>query len=91
MVESPEPHTLRIQGAITKIEPPHVALDVVSTVVPQARLASKLTELVTGKPAFVGEAQVETKITDAESGKILAEGVDRRVGGKKLDAAEFSS
>ena len=39
---------------------------------------------MTGKPGFVGEASIEAKLTDAETGELLAAGVDRRSGGKRL-------
>jgi hypothetical protein len=91
MVTTPQPNTLRAKVAITKAEKSDVVLDVVSTVVPQMRAASALKDLVTGKPAFVGEAQIEFKITDAVTGELLAEGVDARVGGKTLNADHFRS
>ena len=83
MVQKPGPHTFRIQVAITKAEESMVVLDVVSTIVPQVRALSTIKGLATGKPAFVGEASVEAKISDAQTGKLLAAVVDRRVGGKK--------
>lgn len=91
MVQKPGPNTLRIQVAITKLEESMVVLDVVSTVVPQARALSTLKGLATGKPAFVGEASVEAKVSDAQSGRILAAVVDRRVGKKKLEAEVFDT
>ena len=91
MVRSPGPNTLRIQVALTKVEESMVVLDVVSTVVPQARALSTLKGLATGKPAFVGEASVEAKLSDANSGKVLAALMDRRVGGKKLEAEAFDT
>jgi hypothetical protein len=48
---------------------------------------SASTEFVTGKPAFVGEATVEAKVTDARTGELLAAGIDRRVGGDKIEAS----
>lgn len=94
MVQAPGPHTLRIRVAITKLEESHVVLDVISTVpAPMNVLAleSRLQGLVTGKPSFVGEASVESKVMDAETGELLAAVVDRRVGGKTLDAESFDS
>ena len=94
MVDKPGPHTLRIQVAITKLEESHVVLDVISTVpAPMNVLAveSRVQGLVTGKPSFVGEASIEMKIKDAQTGEVLGAGVDRRVGGKKLDAESFDS
>ena len=91
LVSAPEPESLRVQVAVTKANEANVALNVVSTVVPQLRLASSLDQLATGKPAFVGEAQVEVKATDAFTGQLLAAGIDHRVGGKTLDASTFQS
>jgi hypothetical protein len=91
LVTVPEPHTLRAKVAITQAKESHVVLDVVSTVVPSAHAAASLTGLITGKPAFVGEGQVEAKATDAMTGELLEAGIDRRVGGKALTASEFSS
>ena len=68
-----------------------MALDVVSTVLPQAIALSALKTAVTGKPAFVGEACIAVKVTNADSGELLAAWVADRVGGKNLGKAEFSS
>ena len=38
--------------------------------------------IATGKPAFVGEASVELRATDAGTGTVLFEAVDSRVGTK---------
>ncbi len=88
MVTSPEPDTLRVQVALTKLEESHVVLDVVSTVV---LASSGLDKIITGKPAFVGEAEIEFKVTDAVTGELLAAGADHRVGGKFLQASHFTS
>ncbi len=50
-----------------------------------------LDKLITGKPAFVGEAEIEFKVKDAVSGELLAAGVDHRVGGKFLQASHLTS
>lgn len=91
MVTSPMPDTLRVQVALTKLEESHVVLDVVSTVVPVALALSGLDKAITGKPAFVGEAEIEFKVKDAVTGELLAAGVDHRVGGKFLQASHFTS
>ena len=91
MVTTPMPNTLRVQVAVTKVGESHVVLDVVSSVVPATLAASSLKKALTGKPAFVGEAEIEYKVLDATTGKLLAAGVDHRVGGKFLNAAHFSS
>lgn len=84
MVDKPGPGTLRLQGAITDYEQSWVALDMISTVVPQLRATAELKGLATDKPSFVGGVQAEAKISDSETGKVIAAVVDRRVGGKKL-------
>ena len=91
MVTTPSPDTLRVQVAITKLEESHVAMDVISSVVPATLALSSLDKMVTGKPAFVGEAAIEVKVTDAMSGVLLGAGVDHRVGGKLLQASHFTS
>lgn len=71
-----------------------MVLDVISTVpAPMNVLAleTRLQGLVTGKPSFVGEASIESRIRDAQTGEVLGAAVDRRVGGKTLDAESFNS
>jgi hypothetical protein len=84
IVDMPGPETIRLQIAVTDYEQSWVALDMISTVIPQLRAVSTLKMLATEKPAFVGGAQIEVKITDAQTGRIVAAGVDRRVGAKTL-------
>ncbi len=94
MVTSPGPNTLRIQAALTRADKANVILRAVSTVpAPMNALAlgSMLKNLGTGKPLFVGEASVEAKILDAQTGEVLAASADRRVGKKRLDADSFNS
>ncbi len=92
MVAMPGPGTLRLQVAITKLEESAVVLDVVSNVpIYGIRTAGKLKELATGKPPFVGEASIEAKLSDTDSGQLIGAGVDRRVGTKTLNADSFDS
>lgn len=91
MVRVPEPDTLRISVAIVKLEEGRVALETISTIVPQLSAATKLASLVTGKTPLVGKASVEAKVTDALTGTLLAAGVDERIGGKTLDSLSLSS
>ena len=84
LVDKPGPDTVRLQIAVTDYEQSWVALDMISTVIPQLRAVSALQMLATEKPAFVGAAQIEVKLSDAQTGKIVAAAVDRRVGGKTL-------
>jgi hypothetical protein len=91
LVSAPQPATLRVKVAITKAEESNVGMNVVSTVVPALHALSSLDQLATGKPAFVGEAQIEVKVTDAVTGQLLAAAIDHRVGGKALDASMLTS
>lgn len=84
MVDKPGPETMRWQVAITDYEQSWVALDMVSTVVPQLRVVGELKGMATGKPTFVGAIQVEGKVSDSETGTVLVAAIDRRVGGKAI-------
>ncbi|MBU1275265.1 MAG: DUF3313 domain-containing protein [Proteobacteria bacterium] len=91
LVSAPGPGVMRVQVAVTKADPSIVALDVVSTVLPQAIAMSAVKTALTGKPAFVGEACIAVKVTDSVSRKLLGAWVADRVGGKDLSAAQFDS
>lgn len=94
MTDKPGPDTIRAQVAITHLEESWPMLDVVSTIpAPMNAFAvgSMLKNVATGKPAFKGEAVIEAKVTDSQTGEVLRAGVDRRVGGKKLSAESFNS
>jgi hypothetical protein len=91
MVDELGPGVLHVQVAITDAQTSNPALDTISSVVPQALLLSQAKGLVTGKPGFVGEASVEAKATDGQTGELLAAGVDRRVGGKSVTGAPTDS
>lgn len=67
MVKAPAPGTIRISVSLTKLGESKVALDVISNVVPVGRVLSRGREIATGKPSFVGEASIETKIKDAQT------------------------
>ncbi|MDO9168589.1 MAG: DUF3313 domain-containing protein [Methylobacter sp.] len=84
IVNTVQPGTLRIKTAITEAEGSWVALDTVSSFVPQLLVMSKLKEIATGTGSFVGKASGEVEITDANSGERLAAAVDRMVGNKSV-------
>ena len=86
MVTKPGPRTLRIQVALTDIQGSWAVADTVTSVVPVGIAASAGTEFITGKPAFVGEATLEIKVTDARTQELLGAGIDRRLGGKTIKA-----
>ena len=76
----PGPRTLRVQTALTKIDEKNLAIDVVSSVVPQARGLNTVQSMATKTFFFTGQAAIEARISDASSGQILVEGLDHRVG-----------
>lgn len=78
---------LRLQVAITDAEAATPGLRTISMVVPQARALGTLKYAATGTYAFIGGAQAEARLTDAATGQILGEWVDRRVGGGSVKTA----
>ena len=91
MVTSPEPHTLRVTVAIIKLKEADVAMETMSTVIPQARLLTSLANAGSKSPAFVGQASIQANIVDAETNVLLAEGADARVGGYTLSSVSLNS
>ena len=86
LVSQPEPNTMRIAAALTAADRSYPVMDTISTIVPIGLGVSTLKAIATGKPAFVGEASVEVRVTDAVSGELLFEAVDSRVGTKNPTA-----
>ncbi len=82
LVQQPGPNTMRIAVALTAADHSYPVMDTISTIVPIGLGVSTLKAIATGKPAFVGEASVELRATDAQTGMILFEAVDSRVGTK---------
>jgi hypothetical protein len=87
LVDQPGPDTLRVEAALTGAKAANQTMVVVSSVVPIGAAISGSYEYVTGKPTFQGEAAAEAKITDAQSGTVLVEAVDQRMGGRALNSA----
>lgn len=91
MANQPGPDVLAIEMAVTSAEETDVALNVATKAVPQTRVATTLYNLVADKPAFAGSAQIEVKVTDSETGKLLAAGVDQRRGGGGMNAVSLET
>jgi Protein of unknown function (DUF3313) len=91
MVDELGPGVLHVQTAITDAQASNPTMDTISSVVPQALLVSQAKGLVTGKPGFVGEASGEARVSDGQTGELLAAAVDRRVGGKSVTGAPTDS
>ena len=86
VVDEPGPGTFTLTVALTDADTATPVLRSISMIVPQARLLSSLKFLATGTFPFVGGAQVEAKVTDSVSGKVLAAGVDKRLGSGSIAA-----
>jgi hypothetical protein len=86
IVQQAGPGVLKIQAALTDVSAATPGLRSVSMVVPQARVLGSLKYLATGTYPFVGGAQAEAKISDSETGEVLAAGVDRQLGGGSAKA-----
>ena len=84
LVQSSGPDVMRLSVALTDVEHGMPLLDTVTTVLPQALILSEGKKLATGTNAFVGQASVEARLVDSQSGELLAAGIDRRAGGKRL-------
>jgi len=85
VVTQPGPGVIRVAFAITEAEASSPTADVVTSIIPQTRILTGIKGYaVGGKPGFVGSAGLEAKVTDAQTGKILLEAVDRRGGTKDL-------
>ena len=88
LVDQPGPDTLRLEAALTGAKAANQTMVVVSSVVPIGAAIAGGYEYMTGKPTYQGEAAAEAKITDAQSGELLAAVVDQRMGGRSLASAE---
>jgi hypothetical protein len=87
IVDQPGPGVMKIEVAIVDPKAATPVLRTASVVIPQARLLSRVNQLATGSFSFVGSARAEGKITDSQSGEILAEAVDERMGGNAIQTA----
>ena len=84
MVRAPAPGTIRFQIALTRVNATLPVVDGVSTVIPVGLGVSGVQWALTGQPTFTADVAVEFRASDAMTAATLAEGVDRRVGGKNL-------
>jgi hypothetical protein len=87
LVDRSGPDTLRVEAALTGAQAANQTMVAISSVVPIGAAISGGYEYVTGKPTFQGEAAAELKVSDAQSGEVLAAAVDRRMGGRALNSA----
>ena len=73
--------------AIVNAEAATPGLRSISLVIPQARILNYAQSLATGHAAFAGSAEAAFKATDSTTGQLLAESVDRRIGGMAVKEA----
>jgi uncharacterized protein DUF3313 len=90
-VTAPGPGVLRVQVAIVDAESSTPGLRTVSLVLPQARLLTAAGSAAAGKQLFAGTLQVEGKVIDAATGKLLSASIARAVGGTNPSAAAQST
>lgn len=84
LVTRPGPGVMTLTVGLTKAESATPVLRSISMIVPQARTLSTGAYLVSGQYPFVGGAQVEGKVEDSVSGKVLSAIVDKRLGGGSI-------
>jgi hypothetical protein len=79
IVSAPGPATILLSAAISEVrEGGNPALATASNFMPLTRLAREGVALVAGSDPLVGGAAGEVKLTDAETGRILAAAIDSR-------------
>jgi hypothetical protein len=87
LVDQPGPGVIAFAVAIINAEGATPGLRSVSLVVPQARILNYAQSLATGHAAFAGSAEAAFKATDSSTGQLLAESVDKRIGGMAVKNA----
>ena len=87
IVDQPGPGVMVLRVALTSAEGATPGLRSISVVIPQARILNGIQSLATGSYAFVGGAQAEIKVTDGQTGQLLAASSDKREGGMSITTA----
>ena len=87
VVDVAGPGVMRLQTALTDLESSTPGLRTISLVVPQARMLNMVQSLATGKYVGAGAVQAEARLTDAATGEILGEMLDKRLGGSSASSA----
>jgi hypothetical protein len=87
LVDQPGSGVITFAVAIVNAEAATPGLRSVSLVVPQARILNYAQSLATGHAAFAGSEQAAFKATDSVTGQLLAESIDKRIGGMAVKNA----
>ncbi len=90
IVQAPGPDVFRLRAAITEASDSPVVLDFISTFEPITRTISGISKLNTGTNIWVGQASVEAKLLDSQTGDLLMAGIDRRSGEKTFKGVTSS-
>jgi hypothetical protein len=91
LVTKPGPDVMRLRVAITDMDLPNRGINAISTVLPVGLAISTVKSGVTGKGTGCGEISMEFQILDSQTNQVLAEGVDRRSGGKIDSMSKFGT
>ena len=78
---------MKLHVAITDADSAVPGLRTVSLIVPQARALNTLQSVATNHWAFAGSCEIEGRLSDAATGQMLGEMVDKRLGGGALSSA----
>lgn len=87
LANQPGPGVITVQVAIINAEAATPGLRSVSVVITQARILNCAQSVATGRAAFTGSAEAVFKATDSTTRQLLAESVDRRIGGMAVSTA----
>jgi hypothetical protein len=87
LAQQPGPGVITMRVAIINAESATPGLRSVSVIIPQARIVNYAQSFATGHAAFAGSAEAAFKATDSSTGQLLAESVDKRVGGMAVSSA----
>jgi hypothetical protein len=90
IVQAPGPDVFRLRTAITEASDSPPVLDFISTFEPITRTISGISKLSTGTNIWVGQASVEAKLIDSQTGDLLMAGIDRRSGEKTFKGVTSS-
>jgi|SRR5579871_2043960 Protein of unknown function (DUF3313) len=87
IVDQPGPGVMVLRVALINAESATPGLRSISVVIPQARILNGIQSLATGSYAFVGGAEAVVKVTDGQTGQLLAASADKRQGGMAISQA----
>jgi hypothetical protein len=97
IADKPAPDTLRVSVAIVDAEEADSSMKAASYIpiplgLPGAKAAGMQTLVhTTGKPPFSGQVTIEGKLSNAQTGEVIAAEIDRRVGSRKPIIGLFES